>query len=131
MAPYSQANLPRQLGSALRICPRITRTDHFYWVGRKLTAYRPIRRSLILQSNRLISGLALSAGLWWALVLGGATMLGGCDRSCSRLADKLCEQASMSGDKNAEEHCESWKARTKRVSKESCQTALKHLELQR
>lgn len=72
-----------------------------------------------------------AAGLWFAVVLGVAVQLGGCDRSCSRLADKLCEQASMSGDKNAEENCESWKARTKRVSKESCQAALKHLELQR
>lgn len=66
-----------------------------------------------------------------ALAVAGTALLSGCDRSCPRLADKLCEQASLSGDKNADEQCEAWKARTKRVSKESCQTALKHLELQR
>ncbi len=66
-----------------------------------------------------------------ALAFCCASLLGGCDRSCSRLADKLCEQASTSGDKNAEESCEAWKARSKRVSKETCQAALKHMELQR
>ena len=72
---------------------------------------------------------------FWALriavVVLSLAAVGGCDRSCSRLADKLCEQASTSGDKNAEEQCESWKARTRRVSKESCQVALKQLDLQR
>lgn len=75
--------------------------------------------------SRALRSLTLVA----ALALGSLTLLGGCDRSCARLADKLCEQASLAGDKTADEQCESWKARTKRVSKESCQAALKHLEL--
>jgi hypothetical protein len=71
---------------------------------------------------------AFAALLLAALVLLASS---GCDRSCSRLAERLCEQASLSGDKNAAEHCEAWRSRAKRVSKESCQAALTRLDQQR
>lgn len=77
--------------------------------------------------------LRISTRAGATLLLAGLALLGlgGCDRSCSRLADRLCEQASLSGDKNAAEQCELWRARTKRVSKESCQAALRRLDQQR
>lgn len=71
---------------------------------------------------------ALAAKLLAVLALLASS---GCDRSCSRLADRLCEQASLSGDKNAAEHCEAWRARAKRVSRESCQAALRRLDQQK
>jgi len=54
--------------------------------------------------------------------------LGGCDRSCAKLADRLCERASLSGDKNAAEQCDKWRDRARRVSKETCQAGLRALE---
>jgi hypothetical protein len=39
---------------AVAIGPRMARTDHGCWVGRKLTAWQPIRRFVILQSDRHI-----------------------------------------------------------------------------
>jgi hypothetical protein len=55
----------------------------------------------------------------------------GCDRSCARLAEQLCEQASMSNAKNADEICETWRTRVSRVSPTTCQGALRRLGQQR
>ncbi len=60
-----------------------------------------------------------------------AVAASGCDRSCGKLADKLCERVSMSNDKNPAEQCEKWRDRTKRVSPQTCQAALRTLEQDR
>lgn len=67
------------------------------------------------------------------VVLCGAVLaLGtGCDRSCSKLADKLCERVSLSNDKNPAEQCDKWRERTKRVAPQTCQAALRTLQQDR
>lgn len=55
----------------------------------------------------------------------------GCDRSCSKLADQLCERAELYKEKNADELCERWRERTKRVGSETCQAALRALDRDR
>lgn len=54
-----------------------------------------------------------------------AAALGGCDRPCKTLADRLCEQAQD------EAACDRWRDRVQRVSKETCTAGLKALDRER
>ncbi len=71
----------------------------------------------------------------WLLLVAGlcatVTVGPGCDRSCSKLADQLCERAELYNEKNADELCERWRERTKRVGGETCQAALRTLDRDR
>ena len=77
--------------------------------------------------------LATTTAKTWLLmtIAALAVTATGCDRSCSKLADKLCERASLSNDKNPAELCDTWRDRTKRVSVETCQNGLRLLERDR
>jgi hypothetical protein len=67
----------------------------------------------------------LTVGAWAVVVA-----LSGCDRTCEKLADRLCEQASLANDKNAASQCEAWRERTSRVPSAACAGALQRLDLQ-
>ncbi|MBM4344307.1 MAG: hypothetical protein FJ100_13135 [Deltaproteobacteria bacterium] len=66
-----------------------------------------------------------------AVLLAFAVCGAACDRSCSKLADQLCERAELYREKNADELCERWRERTRRVGSETCQAALRTLERDR
>lgn len=67
----------------------------------------------------------------WAGLVALAALGAGCDRSCSKLADQLCERAEQNNEKNADELCERWRERTRRVGAETCQAALRTLDRDR
>lgn len=76
---------------------------------------RPIRTNRSFAQSLLVVAVAVAPLL-------------GCDRSCAKLADRLCEQVSLSNAKNADEQCEAWRARTRRVSPSTCQSTLRLLQ---